>query len=140
MYLVQTLKNVSLMQKILAIVVTIEIDVDGTVPFWLQRTDNALIKLSHGLIVIWQSQEMVVHSYTWIFHGFNSFLRILWRIKCNVFIHWKSVLYYVNFEVINMDLFGTIHAINWINSSPCWINTCGGFHITVQVGVFSFFI
>ena len=35
------------------------------------------------------------------FHGFNLFYRILWRIKCNLFIYWKSVLYYINFEVIN---------------------------------------
>ena len=56
------------------------------------------------------------------------------------FIHWKFVLYYVNFEVINRDIFGIIHAIIWIKSSLCWINTHGGFHITIQVGVFSFFI
>ena len=35
------------------------------------------------------------------FHGFNSLLRVLWRIKCNLFIQWNSVLYCVNFEVIN---------------------------------------
>ena len=39
--------------------------------------------------------------FTCIFHEFNSLLRILWRIKCNLFIQWKSVLYCVNFEVIN---------------------------------------
>ena len=74
------------------------------------------------------------------FHRFNSLLGILWRIKCNLFIQWKSVLYCVNFEVINRDIFGIIHAINWINSLQCWINTRGGYHITKQVGVFSFFI
>ena len=31
--------------------------------------------------------------------------------------HWKFVLYYINFESINRDIFGIIHAIIWIISS-----------------------
>ena len=51
------------------------------------------------------------------FHGFNSLLRILWRIKCNLFIQWKSVLYCVNFKVIN-------NGFSWIISC-----THGGFAV-----------
>ena len=32
-----------------------------------------------------------------------------------------------------MDLFGLFHTINWISSLLC--NTCGGFHIIIQVSV-----
>ena len=46
-----------------------------------------------------------------------TFLRILWRIKCNLFIQWKSVLYCVNFEVIN-------NGFSWIISC-----THGGFAV-----------
>ena len=45
------------------------------------------------------------------------------------------MLYDVNFEVINMDLDRIFHAINWINSLPCWINTHGAFYIVVQVSI-----
>ena len=38
-----------------------------------------------------------------------------------------------------MDLFGLFHAINWINSLPCWINMHSGFHIIVQVSILSLF-
>ena len=51
------------------------------------------------------------------FYGFNSLLRIFQRIKCNLFIQWKSVLYCVNFEVINNGFSQIISC------------TCGGFTV-----------
>ena len=33
--------------------------------------------------------------------GFKLFLWILWRIQCDIIIHWMFVLYCVNFEVLN---------------------------------------
>ena len=63
-------------------------------------------------------------------YGFKlTFVRILWRIIHEL----NLVLYDVNFGLINMDLFGLSHAINWISSLPS--NTHGGFHIVIQVSV-----
>ena len=84
-----------------------------------------------GILRRWMCTVSLVY-----FMDLTHFLRVLWRIKGNLFIYWKSVLYCVHFEVIYRDIFGIIDAINWINSLPCWINTQGGFHINIQVGVF----
>ena len=43
------------------------------------------------------------------FHGFNSFLRILWWI-------FIFIVLYNEFEVTILDLFQIIHAIYWINT------------------------
>ena len=51
------------------------------------------------------------------FNDLTHFFRILWRIKCNLFIHWKSMLYCVIFEVIN-------NGFSLIISC-----TCGGFTV-----------
>ena len=82
--------------------------------------------------------EMVVHCFTHIFHGFNSFLRILWGIQYKLVYSLEVCALLCNFEGINRDIFGIIHAINWIKSSLYWSNTCGGIHIIIQVNVFSF--
>ena len=42
----------------------------------------------------------------------------------NVFIHWKSVLYYVNFEVISMDLVGLSHVVDMPCMLPDYTSMC----------------
>ena len=81
------------------------------------------------------SGDVYTQSFTYIFMDLTLFLRKLWWI--NVYL--SFVLYYVNFEVINMDIFGIIHTINWINS--CHIElSCGGFAMQVSVHFLHLFV
>ena len=100
----------------LLIVIIMEIGVSTNVPINFRDanlcTPVTFLWLAYLYLAFSGDGHALFHLY---FHGFNSLLRILWRIKCNLFIQWKSVLYCVNFEVIN-------NGFSWIISC-----THGGF-------------
>ena len=60
--------------------------------------------LTVSLIFIWQSQKMDVHCFIFIFMDLTHFKDIMVD-NSYLLIQWKFVLYCVNFEFINMDLF-----------------------------------
>ena len=85
---------------------------------------HAPLLLSHGwLIFIWQSQEMDVHCFTCICHGFNSFSK-------EVMVDNYLIIASIEACALLCKFWSHKYGFSWIISSAH-----GGFHITIQVGV-----